>query len=225
MIDSRTFVVLVASTAALLLTAPTAPAQTPDGETPAEESVCDDLVYRTPGLYGLCVAFCEAQDCEPNWKNVDDPYAECRPSSPAILDAYRRKMEPGDPDMPCLRTPCPCWSPWELENLRYPAPGDKVECAIRFNDGQNKELTFWSITLKAVSPVPPAPPVHSYFTRVKVWRHHRDAKGPACFLLDLTTDPAIPTIERFFPITKEQFKACEKQVHLSGYDRGIKCRW
>ena len=161
MIDSKKLVALVASTAALLLMAPAAPAQTPDGETPAEESVCDDLVYRTPGLYGLCVAFCEAHDYMPDWKNVDDPFAKCTPSSPAVLAAYRRKIEPGDPDMPCLRTPCPCWSPWDLENLRYPAHGDHVECTIRIADGKNKE----------------------------------------------------------------QFRACEKQAHLSGYDRGIKCRW
>lgn len=38
-------------------------AQTPDGETPANEGVCDELIGLTPGLYGLCVAFCEAQDC------------------------------------------------------------------------------------------------------------------------------------------------------------------
>ncbi|MGI9330105.1 MAG: hypothetical protein ACR2QB_05260, partial [Gammaproteobacteria bacterium] len=37
-------------------------AQTPDGETPAIEDVCDGLIGGTPGLYGLCVAYCEAQD-------------------------------------------------------------------------------------------------------------------------------------------------------------------
>ncbi len=39
-------------------------AQTPDGETPANEGVCDVLQAdgTTKGLYGLCVAFCEAQD-------------------------------------------------------------------------------------------------------------------------------------------------------------------
>ena len=43
-----------------------ASAQTPDGQTPAGESVCDALQAEgvTRGLYGLCVAFCEAQDWE-----------------------------------------------------------------------------------------------------------------------------------------------------------------
>ena len=39
-------------------------ASTPDGETPANEGVCDSLNGATPGLYGLCVAYCEAQDLD-----------------------------------------------------------------------------------------------------------------------------------------------------------------
>ena len=38
-------------------------AQTFDGRTPAEEEDCDSL---TGAAYGLCVAFCEAQDCDVN---------------------------------------------------------------------------------------------------------------------------------------------------------------
>ena len=41
--------------------APLVVAQTPDGTTPAEESVCDGL---EGAAYGLCVAYCEAQDCD-----------------------------------------------------------------------------------------------------------------------------------------------------------------
>ena len=36
-------------------------AQTPDGETPALESVCDGL---ETGLFGICNAYCEAMDCD-----------------------------------------------------------------------------------------------------------------------------------------------------------------
>ncbi len=35
---------------------------TPDTETPATEEICSTLVDATPGLYGLCVAYCEAHD-------------------------------------------------------------------------------------------------------------------------------------------------------------------
>jgi len=38
-------------------------AQTPDEETPAEEKACEK--YKGEGArYGLCVAYCEAQDCD-----------------------------------------------------------------------------------------------------------------------------------------------------------------
>ena len=36
-------------------------ARTPDGVTPAEETVCDGLVG---AAFGLCNAYCEAQDCD-----------------------------------------------------------------------------------------------------------------------------------------------------------------
>ncbi len=83
-------------------------ARTPDGQTPANEGVCDSLQGGTPGLYGLCVAYCEAQDFDT--ANVKTP-------SKRILQNYRKKMRDGDPDMPCLQTPCPCWSADEMALL------------------------------------------------------------------------------------------------------------
>lgn len=82
----------------------TALAQTPDGETPANEGVCDELVGTTPGLYGLCVAFCEAQDAEASIDATGEvTFAEdSRPSNPKLLEAYNRKRVEGDPPMPCV---------------------------------------------------------------------------------------------------------------------------
>ncbi len=78
-------------------------ASTPDGETPANEGVCDVLIGSTPGLYGLCNAYCEAQDL--------DMFGEQKGSNPKILANYRKKMQSGDPDMPCLAPPpCECWT-------------------------------------------------------------------------------------------------------------------
>ena len=68
-------------------------AKTPDGKTPAEEAVCDVVKGGTPGLYGLCVAYCEAQDL--------DAFAKKSPNS-RLLDNYNKKMRDGDPQMPCL---------------------------------------------------------------------------------------------------------------------------
>jgi hypothetical protein len=95
-------------------------ASTPDGETPANEGVCDVLIGATPGLYGLCNAYCEAQD-------LDD--FDKKPPSVKILANYNKKKKAGDPDMPCLQTPvadCPCWTETELASVN---DGDGVGCS------------------------------------------------------------------------------------------------
>lgn len=37
---------------------------TPDAQTPAEETICNPNVGLRGPAYGLCVAYCEANDCE-----------------------------------------------------------------------------------------------------------------------------------------------------------------
>lgn len=94
-------------------------ASTPDGMTPATEDVCDKLIGMTPGLYGLCVAYCEAQDCD-----VEAAHSgQCtrNPPNEPVLSNYNRKMQPGDPAMPCLAPPpsaCPCWTDEEVTNIQ-----------------------------------------------------------------------------------------------------------
>ena len=115
--------------AALFASAQPAYSKTPDGKTPAEETVCDPLHEATPGLYGLCVAFCEAHDAD-----LVDPAALSRPDR-KILENYERKRRDGDPPMPCLIQPpeddgptgsdpttgtCPCWTAVQLEEMMPP---------------------------------------------------------------------------------------------------------
>ncbi len=100
---------------AMTLFAVPALSQTPDGETPAVETVCDPLKNATPGLYGLCVAFCESHDGD-----IDPETNEPRDNSVAnekILENYNRKKTAGDPDMPCLRVGCPCFDAVDLAAL------------------------------------------------------------------------------------------------------------
>ncbi|MDE1464323.1 hypothetical protein [Spartinivicinus poritis] len=79
-------------------------AKTPDGMTPAEETVCDVLIDATPGLFGLCNAYCEAQDLGPDSN---------KNSMEQLLSNYNKKKTENDPDMPCLAVvepepECPC---------------------------------------------------------------------------------------------------------------------
>ena len=99
------------------LAVPTTYAQgTPDGETPPNEGVCDDLLYATSGLYGLCIAYCEAQDCDPPLIGDDEP-PSCQASDRKLLDLYNQKKRPADPPMPCVQVTCPCWTLEELESI------------------------------------------------------------------------------------------------------------
>jgi hypothetical protein len=94
-------------------------ASTPDGETPANEGVCDALKVDgiTKGLYGLCVAYCEAQDLD---------QVEKEPPSTKILENYNKKKTASDPDMPCVASPCPCWTSEQLASIT--ADGIAASC-------------------------------------------------------------------------------------------------
>ena len=113
-------------------------AKTPDGGTPANEGICDTLVDHTPGLYGLCVAYCEAQDID---LLLDDPdqVSKAVPSE-KILENYNRKKGAGDPDMPCIQESCPCWT---TEEVSYGSWGDRSEpfCFSSFTGGVSGTLT------------------------------------------------------------------------------------
>lgn len=100
-------------------------AQTPDGMTPANEGVCDILQAdgTTKGLYGLCVAFCEAQDHTSSATPISeadyDALAAAAPSG-KLLSVYNKKKQSNDPGMPCIvyeEEGCPCWSADEFASI------------------------------------------------------------------------------------------------------------
>jgi len=69
------------------------PAWAGDGETPAEETICDGL---SGASWGLCTAFCEAMDCE-----SENPQASANACA-KVLERYRQKS--GGTSPPCLDT-------------------------------------------------------------------------------------------------------------------------
>ncbi len=71
-----------------------ASAKTPDGATPAEETVCDSL---EGAAFGLCNAYCEAMDCDGN-----DPQASEKACS-KVLDKFEKQT--GDEMPPCRTGP------------------------------------------------------------------------------------------------------------------------
>jgi hypothetical protein len=89
----RSIILLLALVAAALPMA----AKTPDGQTPSEETVCDN---ETGAAFGLCNAYCEAMDCDsPNHHASDQACASVR------NNFFRKTGRP----MPC-ETTCPCFN-------------------------------------------------------------------------------------------------------------------
>lgn len=85
-----------------------------DDQTPAEEDVCAELQLPgvTPGLYGLCNAYCEAQDCDEYGPVADQP----RSCQRLFHNFVNKASGPDDPPEPlCLQEtgpqvpPCACW--------------------------------------------------------------------------------------------------------------------
>lgn len=110
----RDRLILIAVTFVLIGSVP-ATAQTPDGLTPAVEEVCDTLIGATPGLYGLCVAYCEAHDA--------DLLPELDVPNRRILENYNKSKTESDPPMPCMQQEvgeCPCWTAEELSTVFPP---------------------------------------------------------------------------------------------------------
>ena len=81
------------ATVAVFLCCNPAIAGSPDALPAANEGVCNELLDATPGLYGLCLAFCEAQDCQPDY-SLENPFeplhVRLAESSGALRPAQRR---------------------------------------------------------------------------------------------------------------------------------------
>ena len=101
---------------ALLAALLPASASTPDGQTPAEETVCDGQIG---AAFGLCNAYCEAMDC-------DSPEPEASPRAcERVRDNYIRHT--GLP-LPC-DVVCPCPETLPLFAAFVNGTEPVVECA------------------------------------------------------------------------------------------------
>jgi hypothetical protein len=86
--------------ALLLLCTGATLAQTPEGQTPAEETVCDN---ESGAAFGLCNAYCEAMDCD-----SANPQA-----SATACGKVKAKFTniTGRTSLPCEAVACPCNDP------------------------------------------------------------------------------------------------------------------
>ena len=188
--------------------------ETPNGGAPPSEGICDELVTATPGLHGLCVAFCEAQECE-RVVSPDGPFEQCTPSSPKLFEQYNRIRSQDDPDMPCTRAECPCWTTEELSALPFPSdisgvaacfvvePGAFVTAHDTWGVGEN--YTF----ARQVS--------------ISTSLYFPSRNPPLTAQCKLQHDFTAPPIFRAFSITYDEYATCTADVVTSGRERGLDC--
>jgi len=119
-VRSGSIAILTLILAGIAVGSSTASAQS-TAEAAGDAGICDALADATPGLRGICVAYCERLDCS----NPDSP--ECA----ALRSIYDRRRQTGDPDLPCLPI-CPCFALSDL--LDHPVELDT--CEIGGSGGQ-----------------------------------------------------------------------------------------
>ena len=189
-------------------------AKTPDSKTPAEEAICDPLKAdgTTKGLYGLCVAFCEAQD----HADIGDPIteedlialAESAPSG-RILESYNKKKSDEDPNMPCVLVQedeaCPCWTPAEVASIDGALPtGEDLRAACEIYDRPGSFFLYERSSINNTDDIQIA---RSYST--------------SCFYSNNQGSSDI--LRTFSPITATQTAECYAQVEEQANRANIDC--
>ena len=82
----------------------------------SQPRVCDPLRAQgtTPGLHGLCVAYCESRDLSSALETRNPKFAaRLADSRQKFLDRYNQRRQASDPAMPCVveeSNACSCWA-------------------------------------------------------------------------------------------------------------------
>ena len=154
------------------------------------EGVCDDLKSFGNGLHGLCVAFCEAQDCTATFDQDTGILSfpkNCRSSSQRTLDKFEARSGPDGPQMPCLNVEpggCPCWTEAEIDLV---ANGVTQGC---------ENPTYYTIMV-GLDEADPGQEVAGTKTEDGLLQCFYQERSPT------------PGIIRFFDITMEQHDICD----------------
>jgi len=158
----------------------------------ANAGVCDPLRGSPNDLHDLCENFCEKQEC----KHEDPLSAVCAPPDPGLLAEYNARKRPEDPEMPCVRTPCPCWNADEIGAILGRISSDDFEFCVNEETSDSVfDLGFGDL-------------VEDELLAVRV-RGDLGANEYTCRYIDETTDPE--TV-RVMLVTQEEFESCMVQI-------------
>ena len=182
------------------------------------EGVCDVLLdgKYSEGLHGLCVAYCEAQDCV-----SEDGELLCNhPADNSLLDDYNQKRKDGDPEMPCIKTDCACFNANEL-TVFTPVFGIPNVCKNNLDfEANNQSCT--AINLSSESCGPGSMISERNNGAVVVGNRLSDEyPTPYCFFRDYLPDGS--STVRFFSICEDQALACAHVVEVTCAGAGWSC--
>ena len=187
-----------AASAALLLDVPRTFGKTPDGETPAQQSVCDELGLEGRA-WGLCSAYCEALDC-------DSPYPKASPRACERLG--NRLEEVAEGASRCEVVECPCFTLADLEQITA-----ATSCNLSVNTMCNG-TTFRSDVVSDTTTVGICDPSYPEGSIVTVSGPYENHLGGA------KTNPPLPA-KKCLPSTLEELYACMDLVETRCDDLGL----
>jgi len=170
-------------------------ALTPDGMTPANEGICDPLKADgiSKGLYGLCVAYCEAQD---------EDLVNKEPPNTKILENYNKKKQASDPTMPCVHAPCPCWTTEQFASITS-------DGMASFCDRTSDSRQLFN------NPIDPADPKTQYaFADTAA----DTGRAPKCSYVDNNSEPSIVDTQT---ISVEEAQICFDIISQACEDLGL----
>lgn len=98
----------------------------------ARTDVCDSLIGATPGLYGLCTAYCKATELPRAMARANGKaggFADLAEKKDSVLQRYNAARRAGDPEMPCIaQSACPCWGSAQTSGSFWVGRSHPAQC-------------------------------------------------------------------------------------------------
>ena len=196
-----------------ILSSPTM-AGTPDGLTPNNEVVCDGLKGSTSGLYGLCLAYCEATDSLEDL-STETKIAALDEYSSRLLANYNKKRQIGDPQMPCAtyydETACPAWTRDQINSVgthvtsASEGTNQTREDDSEYNSGTVKYLYDQEFVYSSSNRL-----VQNY---VLVQSYNGNKYGQFFdYEYDYTTGTQVRYDNNFVTLTDDEYAACDAEI-------------
>jgi hypothetical protein len=176
--------------------------------------ICDTLKGSgiTPGLLGLCVAYCQALNCPDASAGAAAMSAQCKTADSQLLANYNKLKMASDPGMPCVQPPstCPCWTGPEIAKVGFAFTPHLVD--LFSNVFSSSTISVSSLAL--VENRYPATDDFPYGAYQVAEVDQNSQAGDRCFYAHADFAPGAPQpTVRSLPISPGEVNACRVSVN------------